>query len=134
MNRNTNMMSNSRNTELSEWAQDANFSGTKIDPLKSPMKVHSPHSDEGVIGEDRDIEHAHLQPLDSVLKHHHHHTAPHANSQGSVGREDVIEDSKIEPLDGKYKHTHPSHHTMGLDDEMVDKSRIMPMGRVEDED
>lgn len=57
-----------RLTGCSEQDYNAMVSGAKIEPLASPTKRHVPHDDHGVIGEDRDIEKDHLEPLDSPIK------------------------------------------------------------------
>ncbi|KAF2748492.1 hypothetical protein M011DRAFT_476497 [Sporormia fimetaria CBS 119925] len=111
----------------SEQDQNVLLSGAKIEPLKSPVKRHQPHDDHGDIGEERDIEETHLEPLHSELKHHHTQL-PHADSHGVVGHDDDIQQAKIAPFDGKVKQS--TQHWTGLDDETVDAARITPMGEV----
>jgi hypothetical protein len=50
--------------------QNAFLSGTKIEPLKSPVKYHVAHDpfDNGVAGEDFDIAKTHDAPLNSRVK------------------------------------------------------------------
>ncbi|KAF2138313.1 uncharacterized protein K452DRAFT_290900 [Aplosporella prunicola CBS 121167] len=55
-----------------------------------------------------------------------HHEA-HANSQGVVGREDVFASAKIEPFEGHRSAMYKVEKSPGLDDEIVDSSRIDPL-------
>merc|ERR1711879_339199 len=114
----------------SKMDQDALYSGAKIEPLKSPVKYHQPHSDHGVLGEDFFIQETHEAPLDSPLKHHHLQQA-HAETHGVCGYDDIIQSTKIAPMDGKMKQR--TTHEEGLDMENIDASRIAPMGEVREE-
>lgn len=57
--------------------------------------------------------------------------APHADSQGVAERDATIEGAKIEPLDGGRGNA--TSKEPGLDDELVDASRVNPLGEVREE-
>jgi hypothetical protein len=59
------------------------------------------------------------------------HPEPHTDTQGVVGRDEVIAGTKIDPLVGEFKEAQKK--MPGLDDEIVDTSRIEPMGEVREQ-
>jgi len=78
------------------------------------------------VGTDSTIDGARIDPLGGHGQHLH--TAPHADSQGSIGRDQVVQGSKIDPLVPNLKTA--NDQPQGLDDEVVDGTRISPLGAV----
>ncbi|KAJ9663640.1 hypothetical protein H2198_000652 [Neophaeococcomyces mojaviensis] len=78
-----------------------NISSSKIQSLDSDQRTGVPHdqSSRGVVGTDRSIDQARIDPLGD--KGVGQHTDPHADSQGVVGRDETIASAKIDPLGDK---------------------------------
>jgi hypothetical protein len=149
-------------TWCSEQDQNALLSGSKIEPLKSPIKYHHcDHDDHGVIGEDFYIQETHEEPLRSELKREScfsaasHHVSRALYSHFWAVSSSLLmlyQDHHIQAPHAdsqgvvgrediiqsakiepmKKEMFERTEHTHGLDDETVDAARIPPMGEVRD--
>ena len=88
---------------------------------------HDQSASRGAAGTDRTIDQARVDPLGG-RDQHHHHTAPHADTQGAVGREEDVGAARIAPLDGGA--AQQQRKNPGLDDEIIDGARTQPLGSV----
>ncbi|KAK6360662.1 hypothetical protein TWF730_006797 [Orbilia blumenaviensis] len=113
----------------SSCGEDDMIASSKIEPLASPIKYHTPTiHDSGCVGDDFILDSSRVGAMKKEKKYQH--PAAQVHPGGSTGTDETIGSTNVEPLYAKGKDTLKKD---SLDDGKIDGARIAPMGSVRDE-
>ncbi|KAK6520498.1 hypothetical protein TWF506_000750 [Arthrobotrys conoides] len=113
----------------SSCGDDETIASSKIEPLASPTKYHTPTvHDGGCVGDDDILDSSRVGVLKKDKKYQH--PAAQVHPGGSTGTDETIGSTNVDPLFSQGKNTMRKD---SLDDGKIDGARIAPMGSVRDE-